>query len=122
MGIKLMKIAVVYFLIGVSFGLYMSFTHVFKLATVHVHINLLGWMSLSIAGIFYILFPKLAQTSTAKVHFWLHNIGLPIMMISIALAILDVSPIFFLFATIGGVATVIGIFCFGYNVLKNIGS
>lgn len=105
-----------------SFGLYMSFTHVFKLATVHVHINLLGWMSLSIAGIFYILFPKLSQTSTAKVHFWLHNIGLPVMMISIALAILDVSPIFFLFATIGGVVTVIGIFCFGYNVLKNLSS
>ncbi|MBS4223599.1 cytochrome-c oxidase [Lederbergia citrea] len=120
MGVKLIKIAVVYFLIGISFGLYMSLTHVFKLATVHVHINLLGWMSLAVAGILYTLFPQLAQTSAAKVHFWLHNIGLPVMMISIALAILDVSPIFFLIATIGGVVTVIGIFFFGFNVLKNL--
>lgn len=120
MGEKLIKIAVVYFLIGISFGLYMSIFHVFKLATVHVHINLLGWMSLSIAGILYTLFPHLAQTSAAKTHFWLHNLGLPIMMISIALAILEVSPVFFLIATIGGVVTVIGIFCFGYNVLKNL--
>lgn len=122
MGIKLIKIAVVYFLIGISFGLYMSTTHLFNLATVHVHINLLGWMSLSIAGIIYILFPKLGRTPAARAHFWLHNIGLPVMMISIALAILEVSPIFFPIATIGGAATVIGIFFFGYNILKNLRS
>ncbi|MEK3888725.1 cytochrome-c oxidase [Bacillus sp. FSL K6-3431] len=122
MGRKLIKISVVYFLIGISFGLYMSIFHVFSLATVHVHVNLLGWMSLAIAGILYILFPKLAKTSAAKAHFWLHNLGLPIMMIGIALAILDVSPVFFPIATIGGVITVIGIYCFGYNVLRNLNS
>ncbi|VEF49050.1 Cbb3-type cytochrome oxidase, subunit 1 [Bacillus freudenreichii] len=120
MGVKLIKIAVVYFLIGISLGLYMSFTHMFALATVHVHINLLGWMSLAIAGILYLLFPQLTLTSAAKTHFWLHNLGLPVMMISIALAIMEVSPVFFPIATIGGVITVLGIFCFGYNVLKNL--
>lgn len=120
MGIRLIKIAIVYFLIGISLGLYMSFTHVFGLATVHVHINLLGWMSLAIAGILYLLFPHLTLTSAAKTHFWLHNLGLPVMMISIALAILEVSPVFFPIATLGGVVTVLGIFCFGYNVLKNL--
>ncbi|NEU31801.1 cytochrome-c oxidase [bacterium LRH843] len=120
MGNKLIKIAVVYFLIGISFGLYMSFTHVFDLATVHVHINLLGWLSLAIAGILYTLYPHLAESRTAKVHFWLHNLGLPIMMIGIALAILGFSPIFFLIATLGGVITVIGVFFFGYNILCNL--
>lgn len=122
MGLKLIKIAVVYFLIGISFGLYMSIFHAFNLATVHVHINLLGWMSLSIIGIFYTLFPKLAKTSAAKAHFWLHNIGLPVMMVSIAIAILGGSEVFFPLATIGGTLTVIGIFCFGYNVLVNLGN
>lgn len=120
MGVKLIKIAVVYFLIGILFGLYMSTFHVFNLATVHIHINLLGWMSLSIAGIIYILFPNLAKTQAAKVHFWLHNIGLPVMMVSIAIAILGGSGLFFPLATIGGALTVIGIFFFGYNVLKNL--
>jgi len=59
----------------------MSIFHVFNLAKVHVHMNLLGWMSLAIAGIFYHLYPNLAKTASAKIHFWLHNIGLPIMMI-----------------------------------------
>lgn len=121
MGIKLIKIAVVYFLIGILLGLYMSAFHVFSLATVHVHINLLGFVSLSIAGIFYVLFPNLAKTQAAKIHFWLHNIGLPIMMVGIALAILGAGSFFFLLATIGGVVTVIGIFFFVFNVLQNLG-
>lgn len=120
MGIKLIKIAVVYFLIGISLGLYMSAAHVFSLATVHVHINLLGWVSLSIAGIFYILFPQLEKTSAAKIHFWLHNTGLPVMMASIALAIIGGGQIFFILATVGGLLTVISIFFFGFNVLLNL--
>lgn len=122
MGVRLIKIAVVYFIIGISFGLYMSAFHVFNLATVHVHVNLLGWMSLSIAGIIYIIFPNLGKTQAAKIHFWLHNIGLPVMMISIAAAILGLGEVFFPIATIGGALTVIGIFFFGYNILKNLSS
>ncbi|MBM7600277.1 cbb3-type cytochrome oxidase subunit 1 [Virgibacillus halotolerans] len=122
MGVKLIKIAVVYFMIGITFGLYMSAFHVFDLATVHVHVNLLGWMSLSIAGIIYILVPALGKTTAAKIHFWLHNIGLPVMMISIAGGILGWGEVFFPIATIGGALTVIGIFFFGYNILKNLSS
>lgn len=120
MGVKLIKIAVIYFFIGLLFGLYMSATHVFKLATIHVHVNLLGWMSLAIIGLIYVHFPKLEKTVAAKVHFWLHNIGLPIMMIGIACAILGVSPIFFPIATVGGALTVLGVFFFGYNILWNL--
>ena len=98
----------------------MSITHVFTLASVHAHINLLGWMSLAVAGILYHLFPHLEESRAAKVHFWLHNIGLPVMMISIALAISGVNDLFFPIGMIGGVVTVIGIYFFGYNVLRNL--
>lgn len=120
MGRTLLKIAIIYFLIGICFGLYMSLFHVFSLATVHVHMNLLGWMSLAIAGIIYHLYPNLAKTASAKIHFWLHNIGLPVMMICIALAILGAGGIFFPLAALGGAITVIGIFFFGYNILAHI--
>lgn len=49
------------------------------------------------------------------------NIGLPAMMAGIALAILGAGQIFFILATIGGLVTVVGIFFFGYNVLRNLG-
>lgn len=120
MSRTLLKISVVYFMIGISFGLYMSLTHVFNLTSVHVHVNLLGWMSLALVGVIYHLHPNLEKSGLAKAHFWLHNIGLPVMMIAIALAILGVNPIFFPIATAGGAATLIGIFCFGLNVLMNM--
>ncbi|WP_240374117.1 cytochrome-c oxidase [Bacillus piscicola] len=120
MGVRLIKAAVVYFLIGVLFGLYMSVFHVFDLATVHVHVNLLGWMSLAIAGVLYQLFPQLAATAAARWHFWLHNIGLPVMMVGIALAITTGVPLFFPIATLGGLVTVIGIIIFVVNVLRHI--
>ncbi|CAM4123383.1 hypothetical protein Gste01_02546 [Geobacillus stearothermophilus ATCC 7953] len=53
MGVKLIKISVVYFVIGVCIGLGMSMTHSFALTPVHVHINLLGWTALTLAGIIY---------------------------------------------------------------------
>lgn len=121
MGKKLLKISVVYFMIGISFGLYMSMTHIFNLATIHVHVNLLGWMSLALVGVFYHLYPNLEKTSLAKWHFWLHNLGLPVMMICIGLAITGAGAVFFPLATAGGAATLIGIFCFGFNVLLNMG-
>jgi cbb3-type cytochrome oxidase subunit 1 len=120
MGRKLLKISVVYFMLGISFGLYMSVSHVFSLTSVHVHLNLLGWMSLALVGVFYHLYPALEANRFAKWHFWLHNIGLPWMMIAIALAILGVNDVFFPIATAGGIVTVLGILCFGYNVLRNM--
>ncbi|WP_379589170.1 hypothetical protein [Oceanobacillus caeni] len=36
---------------------------------------------------------NLEKTTLAKLHFWLHNIGLSVMMIAIGLAIAGVSPI-----------------------------
>lgn len=119
-GNSLIKISILYFLIGISLGLYMSIAHDYALTGVHVHINLLGWVSLALAGIFYKLFPHLADTTSAKVHFWLHNIGLPVMMISLALVVLGVGGVFVTLLTISAVVTVLGIYFFGYNVFSNI--
>jgi hypothetical protein len=55
-----------------------------------------------------------------KLHFWLHNSGLPIMIINIALAIAGVHSVYFPIATSAGALTLIGIFCFGFNALINI--
>jgi cbb3-type cytochrome oxidase subunit 1 len=120
MGNTLIKISVIYFLIGITLGLYMSIGHDYVLTGVHVHINLLGWVSLAIAGIFYKLFPHLAQSATAKVHFWLHNIGLPVMMISLAFVVTGAGGLFTTLLSIGGVVTVLAIYFFSFNILSNL--
>ena len=121
MGIKLIKISVVYFMIGVCIGLYMSMVHDYTLAPVHVHINLLGWTALTLAGIIYHLFPAVSSTKLAKAHFWIHNIGLPLMMIGLFLFVLGNEALVPVIAT-GGVLTTVGVLLFGYNVLKELKS
>ena len=119
MGIRFLKISVVYFIIGVGLGMFMSITHHFEYAPSHAHINLLGWASFALAGLIYHLFPALAEKLLGKLHFWLANIGLPIMMIS--LIVLEsgnasVQPL----VAIGASIMSLGILCFVLNVLINL--
>ena len=82
-GVIWIKMAVVYFLIGVGWGMYMSASGDFTLAPVHAHINLLGWVSLTLIGLIYRQFPELANTTLARIQFWLHNLGLPFLMLAL---------------------------------------
>ncbi len=119
MANRLIQISVVYFVISVGLGLYMSIAHAYDLSPVHVHVNLLGWMSLALAGVIYSLYPKLASTKLAKAHFWLHNISLPVMMLGLAFVIKEVNgavP----FVSISSIVLVIAIILFAINILMNL--
>ena len=85
MAIRFIKIAVLYLVLGVSVGLYMGMTQKFTLTPVHAHLNLLGWASLALCGLVYAAFPAAAETRLAKVHFWLHTVGLPPLLVALAL-------------------------------------
>src|SRR5690606_13562051 len=95
-------------------------THSYVLTPIHVHINLLGWTALTLAGILYHLFPNLPETNAGKWHFWLHNIGLPIMMISLALVVTTENNAFLPGTAIGATITAVGVLLFVWNVLKNL--
>lgn len=119
MGIKTIKISALYLAAGLFLGLYMSMAHDYVLAPVHAHVNLLGWTTLTIAGILYYLFPELTDHFLAKSHFWLHNIGLPLMMIGLVFAVSGNSSLLFL-TIAGSFAVVAGLLCFVWNVLVNL--
>lgn len=120
MGITLVKISTVYFAIGIAIGYYMSSAHDYALTPVHVHINVLGWTALTLAGILYHLFPDLAKSLSGKIHFWLHNIGLPIMMLGLFLVVLFENDVWLPLVATGATITSLGIFFFVFNVLKNL--
>ena len=48
-----LRLAVLFALIGVGIGYYMGATHNFVAAPVHAHVNLLGWVSMFLYGLFY---------------------------------------------------------------------
>jgi cbb3-type cytochrome oxidase subunit 1 len=115
-----LKIATVYFSIGVLAGLTMGIIHDFRFTSVHAHVNLLGWVTMALFGIIYHLYPNAANTKLAKTQFWLHNIGVPVMLGGIALQVLGVSaalpP-----TIIGSIAVVLGVILFMVNVFKHVG-
>ena len=51
MGVKLIKIGIIYLLIGMGMGVYMGATKDFSVRPVHAHVNLLGWTLLGISGL-----------------------------------------------------------------------
>lgn len=85
MGIKFIKAAAIYLTVGIFMGMFMSISKNFTASSVHVHVLLLGWEVLALAGVVYCLFPKAGQTLLAKIQFWAHNIGFPVMAISLFL-------------------------------------
>jgi peptidoglycan/LPS O-acetylase OafA/YrhL len=119
-GKAYLKVATVYFTIGVLAGLTMGIIHDFRFTSVHAHLNLLGWVSMALFGLIYHFYPNAANSKLAKTQFWLHNTGVPVMLGGIALQVLGVSaalpP-----TIIGSLAVVIGVILFMVNVFKYVG-
>jgi hypothetical protein len=119
MGIRLLKIAVVYLVIGAVLGLTMGIMQKFTLAPVHAHLLLLGWASLALAGILYHLYPAAGATRLARIHFWLHNLGLPIFMVGLAFVVTGTEGIVPVVAG-GATMVLLGLVVFATNVLLNM--
>jgi hypothetical protein len=67
-----LRLAVLYFVAGVGLGLHMAASHDHGMMPVHAHLNLLGWVSLSLFGLYYRALPEAAATCLARVHFWIY--------------------------------------------------
>ncbi|MDA0704902.1 MAG: hypothetical protein O3A96_16940 [Proteobacteria bacterium] len=79
------RVAVIYSLIGMSWGIFMGMSGDHSTFPAHAHLNLLGWVSMAIYGAVYRLCPSAAGGTLPRVHFWIANIGLIVMVPGIAL-------------------------------------
>jgi cbb3-type cytochrome oxidase subunit 1 len=119
MGLRFLKIAVVYLVIGGCVGLVMGIREDFTLAPVHAHIGLLGWASLALAGVIYHLYPAASTTLLARIHFWLHNLALPVFMVALGFLLTGTAaagPV----AGIAATLVLLALFVFAANVLLNV--
>lgn len=113
------KLAVLYLICGVALGIAMGASENFTLRPVHAHLNLLGFTVVALAGLIYSVFPEAGASRLARVHFWLHNIALPVMMVSLALL---------LFGNTKAVPALVGsemlagagVLVFAWNVFANV--
>jgi hypothetical protein len=115
----MIRFAAVYFVVGIALGIYMASTSNYTLVPVHAHVNLLGWLSLAVAGILYRLWPEAAATRLAKAHFVLYNAGIPIMSVALFLRLQGVAKTE-RFLALGAVLLCAGVLSFALNVLINL--
>lgn len=66
MGNRFLRLAVIYVLLGVTLGIVMAASHNFTFRPVHAHLNLLGWASMALFGLWYRSAPAAAETRLAK--------------------------------------------------------
>ena len=108
-------VAVTYFVIGIGFGVYMGASGNHTMFPVHAHINLLGWASMAITGLVYRAFPAAAETRAAAWHFWIYNLGAPVMLAAIFalyLGVKQAEPI----AGVAAVAVLVSVLIFWYAI------
>jgi hypothetical protein len=109
-------VAVVYFCIGVALGVAMGASGDHSLAPLHAHINLLGWVSMGLFGLIGAVYPATTQGPVATAHFWIHNLGLPVLLVSLAARLKGhdaVDPVLGLASIVVGA----GVLLFAYRVI-----
>jgi cbb3-type cytochrome oxidase subunit 1 len=71
---------------GMVWGIHMAASHDHTMAPAHAHLNLVGWVTLALFGVYYHLTPQAAAGKLARVHFALAVAGVALMVPGIALA------------------------------------
>jgi hypothetical protein len=74
-GSLMMRVSVVFLLVGMLIGIVMGIQQDFVLAPAHAHFNLIGGVLLFMFGLYYRLVPAAGTTVLAKVQGWLHISG-----------------------------------------------
>jgi hypothetical protein len=111
-------VALVYFVAAVSLGVIMAATHDYRLKGVHVHLNLLGWVSMALTAFVYRLFPAACTAFGARVHFWLYSTALPVMAVSLGGLLLG-DPRFEPAVAASSVAILMAIVTFAVTVFRH---
>ena len=72
---NLLRVSVTIILFGLALGIGMGIKQDFRLAPAHAHLNLLGFVALFLAGLYYNAAPEAAKSKLAAVHAWTAVIG-----------------------------------------------
>ena len=79
------RLAVLYLICGITLGLVMAGSHDHSAFPAHAHLNLLGWVSLFLFGIYYRLNPRLDESRAARIQVGIWSLGVVVMSIGVGL-------------------------------------
>lgn len=121
-AVMLLRVSSIYLAIGLGLGMFMAISRDHTLSTVHSHLSFLGWGTLAFAGIVYLLLPACGANRLATLHFWLQNVGLPIMIVGLAGLYQTGNASFEPIIGVGSTLVTVGLVLFVVNVLLHAGA
>jgi hypothetical protein len=104
-------------LIGMSLGIAIGLTGNPAFAPVHSHFSLLGWVSLSLFGLFYQCVPHAASGPLPQFQFYLSVLGSNLMAPTLAIPLLDYSSLQSALVVPGSLS-IAGMLCFAAVVYR----
>lgn len=115
-GLLFFASGVVYVILGMLWGIHMGMAQDFTLAPAHAHLNLVGFVTMALAGLFYHLTPRAAGSPLARVHYVLATLGVWMMVPGIVRVLTGAGEGL---AIAGSLATLAGMLVFLLNVVLN---
>ncbi|KJS14572.1 MAG: signal peptide protein [Hoeflea sp. BRH_c9] len=101
---------------GMGWGIEMAISGDHRLAGAHAHLNLVGWVTMGLFGIYYTLTPRAAASGLAKIHLALAVAGVVVMVPGIAIAIQGGTEAL---AAAGSMLTAASMLVFLYTLFRN---
>lgn len=103
-------------LIGMSWGIQMAATQDHSMAPAHAHLNLLGFVMMSIFGFYYAITPSAVTSKLAKFHYPLSLAGVVLIVPGIVMALQENGEVL---AKLGSVLILISMAMYAVIVVKN---
>jgi cbb3-type cytochrome oxidase subunit 1 len=126
LGDRIMSIAGLFFrtavvlgLIGIVLGMGMGMSQDFRLAHLHAHLNLLGWVSFFLFGAFYHLVPSAGDGVLPKAHYTLSLIGLLVFMTGLYTIAINTDGGLPILAVVGSLLLLLGFLIFAGIVFRS---
>jgi peptidoglycan/LPS O-acetylase OafA/YrhL len=102
--------------VGMAWGIQMAISQDHLMSGAHAHLNLVGWLTMALFGIYYRLTPHAASNWLARVHAGIAILGVLVMVPGIAIAITSGQPSL---AAVGALLTALSMAIFLLTVLRH---
>jgi hypothetical protein len=111
------RAAVLMVVAGMIWGIVMGITEDHSTFPAHAHLNLLGWVSLFLIGVYYHLHPKIDRDRLALVQVWVWMIATVVLTVGVAL-VHSGHPVGDPIAAVGSLVTLADMLLFGWLVYR----
>jgi hypothetical protein len=112
------RTAILLAIVGIVLGIFMGVNQDFRLAHMHAHLNLLGWVSFFIFGGYYSLAPHAAAGPLPKLHYGLCLAGLLVFMAGLISIRLETAIGLEALAAVGSLMILAGFLIFAVIVFR----